>query len=60
MKSVTLKNGWKVVAEVDDDGDLNVYIENGLSNTVLKVESGRDDGNDERVALRFSIPENYL
>jgi len=48
--------GWKVVTEVDDDGHLNIYIENKFSDRIDEIESGRGDGDGEQLASRYTTP----
>ena len=59
---ILLSNGWKVLAAVDSDGHLNVYVENG-GETISQIESDQGGGCDgEQLALRFTtddIEESY-
>jgi len=56
MSEWHLLYGWSVELLVDDDGHLNVYIENDNDSTVNEVWTGQGDGQDEQMALRFTTP----
>jgi hypothetical protein len=52
---VELENGWTVDPVIDDDGHLNIYINNNDMTDISDVESGQGDGtNGEQLALRFT------
>ena len=55
--SRSLTYGWNVELLVDDDGHLNVYIENDHDSTINEVWTGQGDGQQgEQMALRFTTP----
>ena len=59
-----LEYGWRVSFMVDDDGHLNIYVENHDNSDIIEIETGQGDGkNGEQYALRFTteqIEEQYL
>ncbi len=57
MNTIYLENGWEIVACVDSDGQLNVYVENKTTDdeTIREVETEQGDGTQgEQLALRFT------
>ncbi len=58
-----LDYGWQVSLVVDDDGHLNLYVNNFDSSAILEVDTGQGDGSPgEQLAIRLtteSIEERY-
>ena len=57
MAQHLLPDGWKVELLVDDDGHLNVYIENVFSDLIEEIETGQGNGIGEQKALRFTTTD---
>ena len=53
---INLKGGWVLHCLVDEDGHLNVYIENLRDEVVTEIPTGQGDGDKEQFALRFTTP----
>lgn len=53
---------WSGEILVDDDGHLNIYIDNQGSD-IIEIETGQGNGKNEQFALRFTtakIEADYL
>ncbi len=53
---INLCRGWIVQCLVDDDGHLNIFVENLISKIVTEISTGQGDGENEQFALRFTTP----
>jgi len=50
--------GWNVEIIVDDDGHLNIYVENDDKTTIHQVDSDQGDGiNGEQYAIRMTTEQ---
>lgn len=51
---LVLPNGWELVALVDEDAHLNIYVENDDKSDIVEVDTGQGDGVGEQLAIRLS------
>lgn len=55
---ITYEGDWEISILEDDDGHLNIYVQNLKSNTVINTDTGQGDGTSgEQYAIRFTTPE---
>lgn len=61
-RTMRLQNGWLLTPIVDDDGHLNIYIENMDGTSVEEIDTGQGTGRGEQLAIRLTtsgIEQDY-